>query len=388
VSAEQARTALAGRLRGRRGEIEQATLARVSGVSDPTAAIDPEYLGGLRAAVTAALDYALAAVELGEDRSPPIPEVLAAQARLAARVGVTLDTVLRRYFGGYTLFCDYVLQEVEAGPPLPETSLHRLLQAQTAQFDRLVAVISEEFAKERSDALDSPAQRRAERVKRLLAGELLDSSELAYDFEGHHLALIAAGPEAEMAVQGLSGAFDRRTMFVPGGAETIWAWLGGRRPFDPDQVREFASREWPAGVSLAIGECAQGLSGWRLTHLQASAALPIALRNPRTCIRYSEVTLLASMLRDDLLAASLRQLYLTPLAADRDGGAALRETLRAYLAAEGNVSSAAAALGVNRRTVANRLQAAEERLGRPLRTCAAELDAALQLEDLEACTHW
>jgi len=49
---------------------------------------------------------------------------------------------------------------------------------------------------------------------------------------------------------------------------------------------------------------------------------------------------------------------------------------------ERNVSSTAAALGVSRQTVSNRLRTIEERLARPLSDCAAEVDAALRLEEL------
>ncbi len=47
------------------------------------------------------------------------------------------------------------------------------------------------------------------------------------------------------------------------------------------------------------------------------------------------------------------------------------------------MSSAAAALGVSRQTVINRLHAVEERLGRPLGACAVEVEAALRLEELD-----
>jgi DNA-binding PucR family transcriptional regulator len=60
----------------------------------------------------------------------------------------------------------------------------------------------------------------------------------------------------------------------------------------------------------------------------------------------------------------------------------LYETLREYIAAEYNVSSAAAALGVVRGTVVNRLQTIEERLGRTLHPCSAELQIALLLDEL------
>jgi DNA-binding PucR family transcriptional regulator len=119
-----------------------------------------------------------------------------------------------------------------------------------------------------------------------------------------------------------------------------------------------------------------------LTHQQASAALPIALRSPEPFVRYADVALLASILQDDLLASSLRELYLDPLERERDGGEVARRTLRAYFAAERNVSSAAVALGVKRHTVTNRLRTIEQRLGRPLNDCASEVDTALRLEDL------
>lgn len=49
--------------------------------------------------------------------------------------------------------------------------------------------------------------------------------------------------------------------------------------------------------------------------------------------------------------ASLGQLYLEPLARERDGGQMARETLRAYFGAERNGASAAPVLGVSRQTV-------------------------------------
>ena len=96
-------------------------------------------------------------------------------------------------------------------------------------------------------------------------------------------------------------------------------------------------------------------------------------------MRYAEVALLASMLRDDLLVSSLEEIYLAPLARERDGGVVARATLRAYFATERNVSSAAAVLGVSRQAVGRRLKAIEQRLGRPLNECAVEIEAALRL---------
>jgi DNA-binding PucR family transcriptional regulator len=134
-------------------------------------------------------------------------------------------------------------------------------------------------------------------------------------------------------------------------------------------------------IVVTVGEPGEGLSGWRFSHRQAKAALPIAVRKGQSILRYADVVLLASIVRDDLVTTSLRQLYLEPLERARDGGKAARETLRAYFAAERNVSSTAAALGVDRRTVTNRIRAIEGLFGRPIKEFATELETALRLDE-------
>jgi DNA-binding PucR family transcriptional regulator len=120
--------------------------------------------------------------------------------------------------------------------------------------------------------------------------------------------------------------------------------------------------------------------------LQAAAGLPIAIRSDKLAVRYADVALVASIVGDRLFAESLRDMYLLPLMGERDGGETLRSTLRAYFAAERNLSCAAAVLGVSRRTVANRLRSVEAKIGRPLGVVMTEIDAALRLEYLDVTT--
>jgi PucR C-terminal helix-turn-helix domain/GGDEF-like domain len=382
-SEKQARSVLRTRLEARRPEVEQAALTRVNAIADSSAAADPTYVEGLRSAVSAALGYGLAAIEAGEERAPPVPVALLAQARMAARSGVSLDTVLRRYFAGYSLLGYFMIEEASSDGLMSGAELQRLLGAQAVIFDRLLAAIGEEHARESELRLVSTEQRHAERIERLLEGELIDTAGIAYDFEGWHLGAIARGPGAAEAVRELARALDLRLLLVSRGEEgTVWAWLGARHRPDPAAVQSFAAANWAEDVALAIGEPGSGLSGWRLTHRQAAAALPIAQVGHENPVRYAEVALLASILQDDLLVTSLRRLYLRPLGDERDGGAALRETLRAYFAAGRNGASAAALLGVSRQTVNSRLHTAEGLLGRRLIDCAAELEAALRLDDV------
>jgi hypothetical protein len=228
---------------------------------------------------------------------------------------------------------------------------------------------------------------KAERVEKLLSGELLDTSRLGYDFDLHHLAVVAVGPRAEQAASVLAFGSSSLTVRPDGGA--VWAWLGRREPFPPDELealgtsgrRRSGSRAEPE-TRLAIGEPGQGLSGWRRSHHQARAALPVALRGQSPVIRYADVAMLATVLKDELLMSSLQTLYLEPLDGGRDGGEELRQTLRAYFAADRNVSAAAAAVGVTRQAVARRLRSAEERLGRPIAAWGPDLEIALRYEAL------
>ncbi len=380
---EQGRAALAARLRERRADIEHATLTRVYSISDPTEVADPAYAEGLRTAVSIALDHGLSAIE-GRSANLPVPPALLVQARLAARGGVSLDTVLRRYFAGYSILGDFLVQE---GELLDKIELKAVLRSQAVLLDRLLDAVSEEYARESEFRVNSTEQRRADCARRILSGELVDVAELGYDFDAQHLGLLAFGPDAVQAVRGLGDALDRRLLLVQPEECTAWAWLGGGRKFDSGEIGSLLARSWPEQTAVAIGEPAEGLAGWRLSHRQAAAALPIALSGPQACVRYSDVALLATVLRDGLLAASLRHLYLKPLETERDGGKILRQALRAYLAAGRNVSSAAAALGIDRHTLTARLRMAEEKFGRPLDSCMPDLETALRLRELHLVVH-
>ncbi len=380
-SLDEAHAVLAARLRERLPELEAAIATRVYAISDPRDVADPAYLEGLNAAVTAAVGHRLAVLEAGERQAPPVPPVLLAQARLDARDGVPLDTVLRRYVAGNALFGDFLVEEAERAE-VPSSALRSLLAAQATLFDRLLDAVSAEHASEAKIRPVSAAERRRECVKRLLAGELVDHSDLGYDLDGHHLALMAKGDGAQELMRELASGVDRRLLAVRREEGSLWAcWLGGTRPLPTDRalaaLEELSSSD---RAFVTVGEPGEGLSGWRFSHRQAKAAMPIAESRGQAILRYADVAVLASIVRDDLISTSLRQLYLEPLEKARDGGEIARGTLRAYFAAERNVSSTAAALGVDRRTVSNRIRAIEELLGRPLRSCATDLETALRLD--------
>jgi hypothetical protein len=377
------RAVVAEALRARRAEIEQAALARVRSLSDPSEIPNPEYAEGLASAVPAAIEYGIVALERSGEHPPPIPTILLSQVRLAAHNRVSLDTVLRRYFAGYTILGDFMIEEAERAGISGGPTLQRLLRAHASVFDGLLAAITEEHKRE-AERPSSSEERRARLIERLLTGEPLDTSELEYDFLGHHLGVVATGNRIDDALREIGSALDRTLLLIhtQGPRATVWAWLGGRSPLAADAIEQLLSWDWPPGAEVVLGEPSFGLSGWRLTHRQACAAMPIAQRTSGRVVRYADVALLATALRDDVLAASLTTLFLAPLAEERDGGKILRQTLRAYFDAGRNVSTAAAALKVKRHTVTNRLRSAEERIRQPIDSCASEIEVALQLDAL------
>jgi hypothetical protein len=98
--------AVAASLRERLPGLEASVATRVSAISDPRQVADPTYPGSVQAALAAALEYAIAAIEYGERRPPGLPPAPLAEGRLAARAGISLDLVLRRYFAASALLGD------------------------------------------------------------------------------------------------------------------------------------------------------------------------------------------------------------------------------------------------------------------------------------------
>jgi hypothetical protein len=380
-SADVVRSQLVARLEARSTEIEEAIFARVWALSDPIEIDDPEYRNGLRATVGEAIRYALMTIEHGQDWSAPIPPAAAAQARLAARSGVRLDTVLRRYAAGDRLLGEFIMDETRR---FPSEVLRQVLRVQGPQVDRLMAAVAAEYMDEAEQIRRSPAQRLGERVQRLLAGEQpADVEPLEYELDAWHLGIVVAGPRAEAAAHALGAAARRAPLVVGRGNGLAWAWLGGRRPLAASEVERYLSAGMLGEVSLAVGEPRHGLDGWRLTHREAQAARSVMLRRPRRFVRASEVALLAAILGDESLAKSLRATYLDPLDELGDNGRVLRDTVRAYFAAGFNAAAAAAALKVDRHTVQRRLRKVEEALDCLLHECHAEIEVALSLEELD-----
>jgi hypothetical protein len=380
---EHSRVALVERLRDRRAEIEDAIIGRVYAIDGSRRQEHEEWIGGVRTTVAAALEHVLTMIERGEHNPLPVPVQLLAQTRLAVRSGISLDTVMRRYFAGYTLIGDFIVQESGA-IDLRESWLKRLLREQAAMFERLLTVISDEYRREESSQPITPMARQVQHVRRLLGGELVEASELQYPINAYHVGVVATGQNVEEALRELASTSDRQLFVVEPNERTWWAWLAARIPGDVDRLAQELERCCDAteSTTFGLGEPALQLQGWRLTHRQALAAHGVASECSKSVVRHAHVALLAAALQDEVLAESIRQ-RIYPSLVDPMGGRSVRETVAAYLQAGRNVSSAAAALGISRSTVASRLRTVEAHLERSLNAETAELELALELLEFE-----
>jgi hypothetical protein len=382
IGCDENRRQLAESLRARREEISGTIIARAYAIDSPGQDGDPEYREGLRLAIEAAIDHTIDAATGSEDRLALVPAAILSQARLAARRRVPLETMLRRYLAGHAVLGDFAVEEAERRR-LPPGVLRQVLRSQAARTDQVVAKISATYVEETKAARPvSTVRRKAEQVRRLLDGELADTSGLGYELGGWHLALVVQGPAERRGLEVTLRRLDARRLEVEAGPGLIYAWLGTRTRPEPAEVDLVLTDKSTDGLTIGVGEPAPERNGWRLSHLQAKAAISVASKRSQPSARYSDVVLLASTLGDELATTSLRQLYLAPLEATKDGGKTLTDTLKAYYAADRNVAATAAALRVSRNTVSQRLRAVDEKVGPVRNSRAADLIVALQLPPL------
>jgi PucR C-terminal helix-turn-helix domain/GGDEF-like domain len=312
------------------------------------------------------------------------PEEVAASARLAASLAFPQGGVLQGYRTGHALQWK-AWQEAVYALERPQSETRALLELGSdflfEYADRCCRWAARAYAEERERLLRSEEQRRTQLVRGLLAGEELDAGDLGYELDGPHLGVIAWGPDAEEALDALAAALDAPLLRVAVDRTAAWAWLGAERWAGGQEqaLRRFVP---PGGVRLAVAGPAADLEGFRRVHDEAAQAHRMALRGVEPLTRYDDVALLALAAQDEERARGFRDHELGPLAAHGEREQILRETLRAYLGAAQNASSAAALLGVHERTVANRIRTIEERLGLPVASRSAELDVALRLHEL------
>ncbi len=372
------RVELALRLRSRTEEIEEEIFATIEALPATDAAETPEYVTGLRAAVVEVVELALSAIERdqGAERLTPISAV--AQAKRAARAGIGVDTVMRRYAAGDRALC---LLLAEESREFPSEVLREAQRALSATVDRLMAIAADEHALESARLPDAPRDPVLEQARRILLGEISPSDLAGYVLDLWHVALVGEAEIRPEVLRAVARETECQLLILRGELDHTWAWMGRREGLDADLVMKVlaevtADRRSPP---LVLGEARLGIDGWRLSHEEARAALgaPSAAGTP--VLRARAVALAMAVVNDPVLRASFFASYVEPLDRGRQGtGAELRQTLLSYLEVGQSIKPVSALLGIDRHTVKRRLRASEGLIGRSIEDCAPELQTALR----------
>lgn len=388
----QTRRDLTARLRARWEELCDAVFTRAHEVEPAELGDDgPGLATGLRETIEACVEAGLTSIEHGPGWTTPIPLVVTQQARRNALAGVELDAVLRRCVAGYTLGWNFVIAEI-ARQEYSEQHRFALLQEISQVAGSLLAQVQSEIAAAHSAQIrrhaGSRVQRQADVARKLLARRALSADELdelGYELGAWHLAIIVAGPGAGLSTRGLNERLDCQSLVVGHGEQTAWVWLGASRRGAFAKLKGFLTgRGAFRDLSFVTGEPGWGVEGWRQTHREAQSALLVARCCPSRFTRYLDIAPEATALCDEALADSLIETYLEPFEDMRIGGQAARRTLRALFVSGHNVSSAAAALRVDRSTVHRQRNELERRLGYRLKERQSEIELALRIEELRS----
>ncbi len=125
---------------------------------------------------------------------------------------------------------------------VPSAALRGLIRTKATFFDRLLEAVREEHVREAKSWRSSSADRRRECVKSLLAGELVDHSELGYELDAHRLALMAKGETARSTKAAKHACGNS---IVGSGEGKVEVAFPEQRPFTARVGRRFSRRAGP-----------------------------------------------------------------------------------------------------------------------------------------------
>jgi DNA-binding PucR family transcriptional regulator len=276
-----------------------------------------------------------------------------------------------------------------------DVSSQRMFAYVDAAIDQQIQLWEEE----RRRWLGRAVALRADVVRRVLRGEVLDPGEvtqaLDYPVDRPLLAAILwdedAPAAAEAAMSRLEAVADAmalalgaaRALLVPAGGASLWAWFAGGRPRPLDVLAHAAELHLREGQGVALGLPGQGLEGFRWSHRQARRARRLAelAQAPAGVIRFDEVETLCLIGEDAELMTDFMRRTLGGLVAEDPATRRMRESVLAWLREGGNAPRAALRLHTHKNTVLYRLQRAEEVLGHPLEQDRLALELALTLAE-------
>jgi hypothetical protein len=379
-----ARTELAERLRDKVPELEETIYASVDSLPGEGGDSAPIYVAGLRAAIREVILLAIEAIEADDDGDRPPPFAALAQARRAARSGVPLETVLRRYAAGERAFLSAAL--TLAAFDLSSEAYDAVRATLGATVDGLMAAVAHEYELEQDRLRKAPDDPRFERIRRLLKGEVSLEEIAGYQLNIWHVAIVSEAALDRNVFGRITRSGGVQRLVVGAERGQTWAWLGASTSRAVETgLDELYRLTLPDQFTMGRGEPRFGMAGFCLSHQEAMIGLEAQGLLHQSIVRGAEAVLAVAVMRDSSFLEAIKASFLEPLdIAGSRAGVDLRRTVRAYLATGQNATNAAAKLGVERRTVASHIRICERAIGRTVEECHAQLQVALDVERMLA----
>ncbi|PXA76843.1 CdaR family transcriptional regulator [Auritidibacter sp. NML100628] len=365
---------------------------------------EPELLTSLAASVegnaTTIASMLCNAIPL--ERVQAHPATIEYAHRLAQR-GIPSDSLRRAYHVGTAAFRAFVFEEVLALDSPPEAKLeiqHYIDGFFHSYIDWITQEVLAVHAEETRHRLEDSASATSSLVRQVLDQQPVAPSTFEarahYRLDLIHRAAMVWVDDANPGVDStpalltltsqVARAFGRGTphLFTAVDRGLAWVWFGVGRAQRPDPAQLDAALAELPGSKIAFGSTEAGVVGFRCSHVQAEAAMRVALASGKTTPRamfYGDPGVaITSVLVHDLpatqawVADQLRGLCEASENAER-----LRETLSCFLANESSHTRTANAMNLHRNTVRYRVEKAIELRGKPLASTPTDLAMALQV---------
>lgn len=384
----------------RADEYGERVSARVHGEIDEfpfPAAVTPQTRAAVRSTLLSFLEMVRSPKRSGATHAPP-EAVGYARAFVHRRVPVRI--LLRTYVLGYGELWRAWTGAIRSRGLTPELELRAFEASAEVMFrfmDGLTTEIVEVFEAEQARWSRSMTAIRAELVESILAERPVDVADaertLVYRLGDAHVGVaISTFEDAESIHQDrldqtwqqlAQHAGAGRSLFVYAGRRVMWGWFGGSLERMRALVDAVEGWEIPVpGVGVAVGEAAEGLAGFRDSHVQALHARRVAGlggRSPRRVARFKKLAVPALTSIDPSLSAFFVRHQLGALADDSDSAARLRATLETFFEEGESATATGRRLGIHANTVSYRMRQIEQIVGYPVETQRLELQLALRL---------
>jgi hypothetical protein len=221
VGVERTLRELAQRLEEEIDELVETMLPRMRAeVPDFDVGLRPELRDAERASIYGNFRAILGA--LGGDRTQPdAPAEAMEEARVTARAGVPLESLLHTYRVGHAVVWERALDIAEELAP-DGRSRHAVLKIGSrwlfSYVDAVARHVTIEYTRERDRIMRSSIERRVQLVRDILDGAAIDAGELGYDLDAEHLALVVqgSGRRAALGRRGISPEPHRGARGAPG----------------------------------------------------------------------------------------------------------------------------------------------------------------------------